>query len=176
MKKRTWILWIALLPFLSIPFFAQKHSNLSHGVMQSSIHDLEDMGSALFAALQSGDSVALAHLTPTSAEYIRLENLLADSGQNPDAGKFIAMLMTSENHKALRSWMERTSLFQNLRNPWIEGPQKIERKSGIEIWKGVSLWAENKSGERVALPLIRSVIRSEDGFKIYTLLPAERED
>lgn len=172
MHMKKFIILIVSLSIFGIVLTSQYLSpstDLAIGVLQTPHKQLDDLGKSLFLALQTKDSISLAKLLPTSTEYIAMEKYLADSTQNPNAGRFIALLMTRENYKALKLWMTENDSLLSLKNPWIEGPQKVTQKNGLEIWSGISLWAENRQSQKVQIPIIRSVVRSADGFKIYTL-------
>lgn len=163
------IVSLSILGFALTSHYLSSRTDLAQGVLQTPHKHLDDLGRSLFLAIQTKDSVSLAKLLPTSTEYISMEKHLADSTQNPNAGRFIALLMTRENYKALKMWMTESDSLLTLKNPWIEGPQKVTQKNGLEIWSGISLWAENQHSQKVEIPIIRSVVRSADGFKIYTL-------
>lgn len=170
MKKfLPFIIILSILGFAFTSHYLFSRTSLAQGVLQTPYKQLDDLGRNLFLAIQTKDSISLAKLLPTSTEYISMEKHLADSTQNPNAGRFIALLMTRENYKSLKMWMSGNDTLLSLKNPWIEGPQIVTRKNGLEIWSGISLWAENEQNQKVQIPIIRSVVRSADGFKIYTL-------
>ncbi len=176
---RKWIL--ATVTVMLIPgtlIFAKLHSgkHLASGVFHSESKSTLQLGNNILRILKASDTIGLENILPTTVEYVRLDKFLADSGQNPDAGRMIGMLMTSENFKAAGKWIAEAKRMKNYKNPSVTGPDSIESHQGVEIWRGMSLWAEDSLGHKVQIPLFRSLVKSGDGFIIYTLMDPSAKD
>ncbi|HSQ42782.1 MAG TPA: hypothetical protein VLM37_10925 [Fibrobacteraceae bacterium] len=174
-RKKKILLFLTLVFALGgvIAYFFCTQSKLATQIYETQWHDPNAFAQAMLTALQKGDTTGLARMFPTSHEFIALEKYLGEKNENPDGGRFIAMLMISENHKALLRWMECRGEYGKLRDAHFSAPVKIEDHNGVELWKKVRLLARNPKGEEVAVPVIRTLMRTRDGFKAYTLLDPE---
>lgn len=170
MKKKLFLslavfLSLALVAFLFLPL-----NSLANGVFQSRANTSEDLGRAIFEAIQNHDEVSLAKQFPTAEEFNEMYPYLKDSAQNPQAGRFIALFMGAENRKAISRWMTMQTQMQGLQFAGVHGPDTVENHRGIEIWRGMKIMVKEPNGEVRDLEAIKSLMKSQDGWIAYTLL------
>jgi hypothetical protein len=173
MKKSLLILAIVLIISVSVWMVLNKQiqepttESLKKGVFVSRAANAEELSQKLLVALQNQDAVAFSKLLPTSQEFIDLYPYLKDSTQNPNAGRFIAMFMISENRKMQNRWMSRVEELKKLTYSRVLGPDSIEKRHGIELWRGMKLMVKDTTGTEFDLELYRSLIKSGDGWILY---------
>jgi hypothetical protein len=173
MKKLHVILFVIAV-FVSIGAFLWERraaTNVLHiGVYQSQYYELDDLAEFLLRTLQQNDTMALKSFLPTAGEFINIEKYLADPGQNPDAGRAIAFLMISENYKSMMRWMSVAKQYRSWTDPRISEPDSIEFRNGLEVLRGMQFSAVDSLGNRLQIPMFKTLLHTNDGYKIYTLL------
>ncbi len=173
MKKYLIITSILVLVGVIVFFAVQRpvlQSNLAKGLYEPRASSSDELGRKLLDVLQKGDTTALARLMPTSQEFLTLYPHMKDSAQNPNAGKFIAMFMISENRKMVNRWISRQKEMQALQFVQVKGPDTVESRGGVELWRGMKLMVKDSTGDIYDLEAFRTLVRSGDGWLLYTLI------
>jgi hypothetical protein len=120
-------------------------------------------------AFQQGDKDFLKRSVVSAEEYSGLFDYLPENDGNPNTRKMMTSLFGGANRKHMNRWLDqfRENAFKEIQ---IVLPEKIVSYGNFELHKGVSLSALDASGKRQKIIPFKTLLKTDDGFKIWSFM------